>query len=60
MDNATLTVFNTFGQQVKEIKNVSGETIRIFRDNLPGGLYFLKVTQGSKTLITEKLIITDY
>lgn len=57
--DATLTVYNSFGQQVKQIKNISGQTITLHRDNLPSGLYFLHLTQDNKTITTDKLIITD-
>ena len=56
---ATLSVFNTFGQQVKQIKNISGQTITLYRDNLPSGMYILRMTQDNKTFITDKLVIKD-
>ncbi|MBI2966619.1 MAG: T9SS type A sorting domain-containing protein [Bacteroidetes bacterium] len=58
LKNATLTLYNSFGQTVKEIKNISGQTITFNRGNLASGLYFLRLTEDSKTLVTEKLIIT--
>ena len=57
--NATLTVYNCFGQAAKELKNISGQTITLYRDNLPGGIYFLRLTQDHETMTTSKLIITD-
>lgn len=57
--NATLTIYNSFGQQVKQLKNISGNTITLHRDNLPGGLYFLRMTQEDQTFTAEKLVITD-
>ena len=57
--DATLTVFNSFGQQVKQIKNINRQTIILHRDNLPCGLYFIRLTQDNKTFVTEKLVITD-
>lgn len=57
--NATLTICNSFGQQIIQIKNIYGHTITLHRDNLPSGLYFIRMTQDNKTLITDKLIITD-
>lgn len=57
--NATLTVYNSFGQQVKQLKNIFGQTITLHRDNLPSGLYLLRLTQDSKVIATEKLLITD-
>ena len=58
--NASLTVYNSFGQKVKEIKNISGQVITLFRDNLPSGLYFIRLTQDNKIISEEKLVITDY
>ena len=59
LNNATLTLFNSFGQKVKQIKNISGQTVTFYRDNLPNGLYFVRLTQDSKVIITKKLLITD-
>ncbi|MCX6350583.1 MAG: T9SS type A sorting domain-containing protein, partial [Bacteroidetes bacterium] len=42
--NATLTICNSLGQSVKQIKNISGQSVTVFRDNLPKGLYFLRFT----------------
>ena len=58
-NNATLTVYNSFGQQVKQIKNISGQTFTFHRDNLPSGLYFIRLTQDGKPFSTDKLVITD-
>lgn len=57
--NATLTVYNSFGQRVKHIINISEQTVTLFRDNLPSGLYFIRVTQDNKVITTDKLIIAD-
>jgi len=57
--DATLIVYNLHGQQVKQIKNISGQTVTLHRDNLPMGLYFIHLTQDNKTIMTDKLIITD-
>ena len=59
LNNATLAVYNCFGQQVKLLKNISGKEIILQRDNLPGGLYFIRLIEGGKILGTEKLVITD-
>ncbi len=60
--DATLTLYSSFGQIVKQITSVTigaGETITLYRDNLPSGLYFLRLTQDGKTFVTGKLVITD-
>lgn len=59
VNDATLTVYNLTGQQVKQIKNISGQTIIMHRDNLPCGVYFIRLTQDNKTLTTDKIIISD-
>jgi hypothetical protein len=57
--DAILTVYNSFGQQVKQIKNISGQTITLYRDNLASGLYFIQVTEGDQLFTAGKLMITD-
>ena len=59
LQNATLTLYNSFGQVVKQMENLSGQTIALQRDDLPSGLYFLRLTEGNKVFATEKLVITD-
>jgi len=59
LHNATFTVYNCFGQTVREITNISGNTATFYRDNLPSGLYFIRLAQDNKQIETKKLIITD-
>jgi len=59
LTDATMTIYNTIGQQVKQIKNIFGNTITLYRDNLLSGLYILRLTQDNKVLSTDKIIITD-
>jgi hypothetical protein len=59
LNNATLTLHNLQGQTVKKINHIYGHTITLDRDNLPCGLYFLKLTQENKVIATKKVVITD-
>lgn len=59
LENATLNVYNTYGQQVKQLRNISAPTVVLHRDNLPCGLYFLQLMQDNKVLVTSKLVIAD-
>jgi hypothetical protein len=59
LKNATLTIYNSFGKAIKQIKNISGKTISLSRDNLPSGIYFIRITEENKIIAVEKLIITD-
>ena len=47
------------GQQVKQVNNINGQTITLQRDNLSNGFYFIRLTQGNKTIATEKLVVVD-
>ena len=58
-NNATLTLYNSFGQTAKQIVSISGQTVTLYRDNLPNGLYFLRLTENNKTYSVDKLVITD-
>lgn len=57
--NATLIYYNTCGQIVKQIKDVSGQSVILHRENLPNGYYFVRLTQDSKLITTSKLVITE-
>lgn len=59
LHNATLTVDNCFGQTVKQIKNISGQTVALSRDNLSSGLYFLHLTQDNQVIATKKILLTE-
>jgi hypothetical protein len=57
--NATLTIDNVFGQTVKKINNISGQTVTLFRDNLQNGFYFVRLTEGNRVITTNKVVITE-
>jgi len=59
LKNVTLTLYNSLGQQVKQLTNISGTTIELKRDNLVSGLYFWKITQGNEIISADRLLITD-
>jgi hypothetical protein len=56
LKNATLIMYNIFGQTTKEFTNISGQEITIHKDNLPCGIYFLQFKTG-EIIETIKLII---
>ncbi|MEN9332655.1 MAG: hypothetical protein RLZZ94_1745 [Bacteroidota bacterium] len=60
MKKAELFVDNIFGQTVKHVSNISGVSFTLLRENLPNGIYFLRLSDGNDKIITsEKIIITD-
>lgn len=60
LKNTTLTIYNSYGQTLKQIKNISGQTVYLSRDNLPSGIYFIRLSAENKNIGVEKLIITEW
>lgn len=58
-NDATLVIYNSFGQIVRQIENISGQRVTIFRENLSGGMYFMHLIQDNKIIFVNKLVITD-
>jgi Secretion system C-terminal sorting domain len=59
LKNAVLTVYNASGEQVKQVKNISGQAFTFNRDNLPNGIYFVQISEDNKILAMDKLVIVD-
>ena len=59
LTNATLTVYNLYGQQVKQIIHISGQTLTFHRDNLSNRVYFIRLTQDDKLISIEKIVVID-
>jgi hypothetical protein len=59
LNDATLTLYNSAGEQVEQINNISGNTVNLTRDNLSSGLYFFRLTQDNKIITAGKLVIED-
>lgn len=59
LKNAMLTVFNCYGQPVKQIENISGQIIAISRDNLASGLYFILLTEENRLIGGGKMVIVN-
>lgn len=57
--NATLSVYNCFGQIVAQINNINGQTATFTRDYLASGIYVVWVTEENNTIAVDKLVITD-
>lgn len=59
VENAEITIMNISGQEVKRMKNISGESVVLQRDKLPNGLYFIRLTQNNNTIVSDRVIIFD-
>lgn len=59
MRNASVTLYNAVGQTVRHMGHVSGQTITLHRDGLPGGVYLIRVTQDGEVVMADRLLVTD-
>jgi hypothetical protein len=59
LDNATILIYNAFGQLVRKITGISGYSIPLVRDQLPAGLYVIRLIQRDSPIKTLKFIIDD-
>jgi hypothetical protein len=58
--NATMRIYNLVGQQFKMINKINSQTIHLNRDNMPTGLYIIRLEEDGKIIATNKLMVTDY
>lgn len=59
LQDASLVLYNSLGEQVKRIQNLSGQSIDLYRDNSPSGIYLILLMQDNKIIERGKLIIVD-
>ena len=59
LQNATLKIYNLSGMEIREITNLSGMEVKIQRDNLPSGVYFIQLSQNTTLISKIKAIIVD-
>lgn len=57
--NANLSIYNSTWQEVKHLKYINGNSITFYRDNLPSGIYFLRLTQENEFIEIAKFVIID-
>jgi len=59
LTDAAIVLYNSCGQQVRLIKSVSGQSFTLTRENLPEGLYYLRLMLDGKIIATNKLVVVD-
>lgn len=57
--SASLVIYNSFGQEVKQINTISGKSFVMPRDDLSVGVYFFRMTEANETIYAGKFVITD-
>lgn len=59
LENASLEMFNSIGQKVKEIRNINTNEIILKRENLVNGIYLLILKQNGKIFKTKKILLEN-
>lgn len=59
MQNASLSIYNSFNQLVYNRDNINGNSVEFNRNNLPKGVYFLKIEQENVVKFATELVIID-
>jgi hypothetical protein len=59
LNGAVLTLLNSSGQQVRQIANIAGQKFNFNRDNLPDGLYFVRLTENNQVIFSNKIVFKD-
>ncbi len=59
LNDAALTLFDSFGRRVQQLKNISGKSIILYRGNLPAGLYIVSIREHNNPIATRKIAIAD-
>jgi len=57
--NATLTLYDLFGNKVNTRQHLSGSSLTFDRGNIQAGLYMLYLLEGNKIIMKKKVLITD-
>lgn len=55
--NTTLIVYNCLGEKVKQVNNLTGHTITLYRDNLLTGFFVFQIWQNDQIIWKGKLAI---
>ena len=55
--NATLSIYNVLGEEVKTISHITGQEVIVTRENMKEGIYLITLTENNKTIAIDKLII---
>ena len=59
LHSGELMLFNVYGQIVKQEANLSGTVLTLSRSDLPAGVYFLQVVEGTEVIAVDHLVISD-
>jgi hypothetical protein len=59
LSDASLIIYDAVGKKVRITDNISGTNIRIGREDLSPGIYFLEVRENGNVIAREKIMINE-
>ncbi|MBK9481878.1 MAG: T9SS type A sorting domain-containing protein [Bacteroidetes bacterium] len=59
LSDASLRIYNIFGQVVKQVDHLVGHEIKFNRDNIPEGLYYLLLSDKNHIIAQSKFVVSD-
>ena len=59
LEDATLNIYNIFGQLVRKQVRLFGDAVLVERGNFNSGLYLLQLTNKNEVLFNQKVVIID-
>lgn len=58
-NNAALSLYNSLGQQVRQVKNINGSAYTLYREDLATGIYFLQISPNGKSKPIQKILVVN-
>ncbi len=59
LNKAELSIYNSLGQYIKQIKNIKGQQASIDRNGMPNATCYLKVTDGKFKIDIIKIVVLN-
>jgi hypothetical protein len=59
VEYATMKILSMDGQTIRILQNVSGTKIGLNREQLPAGVYLVRIEEGNRIVATERIVIID-
>ncbi len=59
LNDATLFVSDIFGKNIVRISGIVGQAITLNREDLPAGIYFIRLVQDNQVLADAKIVVCD-
>lgn len=59
LQNAELQIYNLQGQKLRTMSNICGNSVRLERDGLPSGAYFIRIMHDSRVIIANRMVIIE-